>query len=321
MRANFIGEGIWSRPAERPGLEEMMLAIVESKNSLQDKSDVSDERLLELHIKVYHNSIDYISMNNEITPAHIENLNSIEVAADGFIRRVDGNPELAKKAGGLIELDKVARKLVQREYLRIDRELERREQVLEEALAEYESLPCEERYNNLEILLKGVDELIKLGKLANSRGLEEIVDFRSVVQGKLDYAVALKRRKRLESGRVEISGSTKVGERDPIYNDILGRTRQQLEKIGSSLDWVGVLDEAGIKSMFEVRGSCYSSIEALGLKTPVPEIEQAIEDVKERDIGFIDRFIDVCEGRKVNKRELGEAIAYKDILGVWESYL
>jgi hypothetical protein len=151
-------------------------------DSSQAGAEVPDERLSECWLGLYRGYIDYVSGGNELSFAHLENLNSVESAAESFRERIDSNPELARKAGGIVELDRVLGKLMANEYRKIGSELERRENVLEEALAECETFDVLERRESLENLLGAADEVIRLKKLSNSSGLEGLVELRSAIR-------------------------------------------------------------------------------------------------------------------------------------------
>jgi hypothetical protein len=299
--------------------------LLEKINCVDRQPCISDEKLADSWLQIYRNMVDYLSQENVIGPKHIENLGSFEAVSGYFMERMDDNPTLAKRVGGIGELEGVLRKLLSKEYLRIDKELERREGVLKETLEEY--LTQEDAYGRVEsyqALLGAVDEQIKLKKLCNG-SLEEIVELRGVVKGKIEQERAVQKRMRASSKRVELYvEEVEASDNEQAYKEIIRKNEMRLNSIAGRVGEGGVLDGAYVRSLFEVRDSCYGSIAALGEKTPVKEIEEVIDMASERDKRQMLEFIRRCENRgakEITQKGKNLAEAYRRVLGVWGMYI
>lgn len=300
-------------------MAELMRELESTAEAKKISLGPQDKTLAEDYVKFYRRNIDLVSRTEEITLPYLEELGSLEAAARSFIEEIEANPNLQRQAGALAELDRVFNKQLAREYSRIGKELDRREAVLEERLESCEGIADSlERLESYDVVLGAADELIKMRKLSHSGKLERLVELRGAALAKQNYARATLRKER-KSIRVEIKQSEEKSE--PIYVDILKKTLAQLEKIGERRGEMGVLGEAQIRSLGEVRDSFYNSIDALGLKTPVEVVEQKIEEIGKRDIGQIGGFISRCERGRLGKRQLRQAIYYSEVLAVWEGYL
>ncbi len=299
----------------------MSLIEVAEREGGGDECIADDERLAGYWIEIYRGFIGYLAGKNEVDMAHLEAIESMETVAEQFMERLNSRGRLERAAGGICELDNALGIMIEKEYGRIEQELEKKKELLQEKMEEYSLIKNSgERLYNLELVLGGVDELVKMEKLAGGE-LESKIELRDAVLEKISHAKALQRVEKAGRGKLELYAD--LGEeisKDPIYNDIVGRALKRIGKISMQSDEKGILGSAEVKSIFEVRDSCYDSLAAMGIKGPAEEIEEKICEVEKENVGLIDGFIRQNIRGRVSRSAGRKAEEYMEAVGAWKRY-
>ncbi len=293
-----------------------------------------DARLIDSWMGIYRNAFARISGQEEITPEYVDELCSIELAEASLLERAGGNPSLAKRAGGLRELDSIVRGQLERELSRVEIELDKRGRMYGDELGQPDYMAGGGKRDNLELMLAASYELSRMRKrcgleIGESERVRKEVERRLMAED-----VEEKRDEKLDENRhgpgrrfeERISDFIQGEEKEP-------RPAQQQRssderRIAETLDrfmeiWRmspggRVMDIGSINELFRERDSCYATLRRDEGVLPVREIENAIMEIYYENKARIDEFVRENSRGSLDEERIRMAACYRMAMDTWD---
>lgn len=352
LRQRLSGKiGLFGCAEERERVRRLY-GLLKERDAATKKGNLADEeKLLDSWIRIYKSSLGRLSGENKITPGYVEEICNIELADKDMIFGAREEPILAKKLGGFAELDSAVRSQLERELLRVERELDRREMIFESELSEpdYAAGAGQDwqkgNKENLELLLAGAYELSKmrkscgLGTEKTEAVISELKDRlkRGSVEDRLlrkensgQYPEQLKGPPIMDSQKGDLYNDfghkEKESQRrgDENYRSIIREAKSRLAEIAGENSDEGIISRGGIIKLFSARDSFYDKLgkDVMDvINGPSKEIEAMIEDIYNHDRGEIERFIERNSHGRIGEAKIRQAAHYRQIIDEWERRL